>query len=243
MSTSTSDLAQGLWSIGIYLLVVAAIAGVVFWVARRRGSRTAVISVTLSIAGMWVALFVIAAPFALSQTLGGDPVWLQNLPIALDSPEGLSCGMPGAVTGPALECISGSMVSGSFVGLTVGPRLLIAAGQLCAAVLSAAPAAAIGVICFQLLRGEPFARVASRTLFVSAIVVLVAGIAADLTTAIGTGLAVAEVLPIDGLSSSIEPRFTLTVQLWPFGAALALAALAGVFRYGERLQRDTAGLV
>lgn len=243
MSISTTDLAQALLHIGIYLLVVAAIAGIVFWVARRRDSRTAVISVTLSIAGLWVALFVIAAPFALSQTLGGDPLWLQNLPIALDSPEALSCGTSVVGEGPALECITGSTVSGSFVGLTATPRVLIAIGQTFSAVLLAAPAAAIGIICFQLLRGEPFTRVASRALFVTALVVLVGGIGTDLATAIGTGLAVAEVLPVEGLSTSLEPTFNLTVQLWPFGAALALAALAGVFRYGERLQRDTAGLV
>jgi hypothetical protein len=240
---STTDLAEGLRFIGLYLLIILAIGGLVFWMARRRGNRTAVISVTLSIAGVWVALFVVAAPFALSQTLGGDPLWVQNLPIALDSPEQLSCGSAALTQGPALQCISGSTASGQFVGTTAGPRAMLALGQFFSAVLSAAPAAAIGIICFQLLRGAPFTRVVSRTLFVTALVVLVAGIGADLATAIGTGLAVAEVLPIEGVSSSVEPRFTLAVQPWPFGAALALAALAAVFRYGEQLQRDTEGLV
>lgn len=240
---STTDLGEGLRFVGLYLLIIVAIGGLVFWVARRRGSRTAVISVTLSIAGMWVALFVLAAPFALSQTLGGDPLWVQDLPLELDSPEQLACGSAALTAGPALECVYGATVSGEFVGTTAGPRVLLALGQFFSAVLSAAPAAAIGVICFQLLRGAPFTRVASRTLFVTALVVLVAGVGADLAMAVGRGLALAEVLPIDGVYSSVEPRFTLAVQLWPFGAALALAALATVFRYGERLQRDTDLLV
>ena len=39
------------------------------------------------------------------------------------------------------------------------------------------------------------------------------------------------------------PRLRLTIAFWPIFSGLALAAVAAAFRYGEELQRDTAGLV
>ncbi|MHA7862078.1 hypothetical protein ACX1DX_11990 [Tessaracoccus sp. Y36] len=39
------------------------------------------------------------------------------------------------------------------------------------------------------------------------------------------------------------PQLRLTIAFWPIFSGLALAAVAAAFRYGEELQRDTAGLV
>ena len=41
----------------------------------------------------------------------------------------------------------------------------------------------------------------------------------------------------------VTAPFALTVPFWPLGAGLALALLAAAFRAGERLRRDTEGLV
>lgn len=246
MSTSTSDLAGALWSIGLYLLIVAGIVGLVVLVARWRRSTTILIDSALAISAMWVALFVIAMPFALTQTLAGDAVWVNDLPVSVPWNEGVSCGsMRVSEATTYLECASVGEVNASIVGLPFGTRALLATGQLIAALLIATPAAAIGLICFQLLRGAAFARVTSRTLLVTAIVVLVGGIAGDLVTGIGRGLAALEVFPssADPGATGAVATYNLTVQMWPFGAALALAALAAVFRYGARLERDTAGLV
>lgn len=244
MSTTTSDLGGALLSIGLYLLIVAGVVGAVVLVARLRRSTTILIDAALAISAVWVALFVIAAPIALVQTLTGDSVWVNDLPVSVPWTAG-RCG-PGEVgPGTYLECASVAQVNASIVGLPFETRALLATGQLISALLIATPAAAIGIICFQLLRGAAFARVTSRTLLVTAGIVLVGGIAGDLVTGVARGLAALEVFP-----SSAEPGTTgavatydLTVQLWPFGAALALAALAAVFRYGARLERETAGLV
>ena len=40
-----------------------------------------------------------------------------------------------------------------------------------------------------------------------------------------------------------QPRLALTIEFWPIFTGMALAAVAAAFRHGERLQRDTAGLV
>jgi hypothetical protein len=243
MSIGSSDLGYALWMVGGFLLVVAAIAAVVAWTARRRGSRTAVISATLTIAGWWVALIVIATPFAVVQTLTADSVMVTDLPVSMAWPEPLDCGASSAAT-PTLACANVPTANATILGLTFAPRALLAVGQVLGSVAIALPAVAIGVVCFQMLRGRPFARTASRALIIAALVVLVAGIGVDIASGIGRGLAAAEVLPRHGDGAvTAGAVYSLTVELWPFGAALALAALAAVFRYGFTLQRETEGLV
>lgn len=246
MSTSTSDLAGALWSIGLYLLIVAGIVGIVVLIARWRRSTTVVIDSALALSALWVAFAVIAMPFALGQTLTNGAVWVSDLPVSVPWNEGVGCGsMRVSEATTYLECASVGEVNASIVGLPFGTRALLATGQLIGAVLVATPAAAIGVICFQLLRGAAFARVTSRALIVTAGVILVGGIAGDLVTGVGRGLAALEVFPssADPDATGAVATYNLTVEMWPFGAALALAALAAVFRYGARLERDTAGLV
>ena len=66
---------------------------------------------------------------------------------------------------------------------------------------------------------------------------------------VGGSLAVATDTPLPpGTPVRIEiaetaPQLRLTIAFWPIFSGLALAAVAAAFRYGEELQRDTAGLV
>lgn len=248
MSTSTSDLAGALWSIGTFLLVfvgIIAVAALVIWIGRRRGRDTGVIDAALVISGGYVILLAVGLPFSIAQTLTADSVFVWDLPVNVAWPGDLPCGQPTTDPGPYLECATIAQTNASIVGLPLGTRAVLAGGQLLGGLLMIAPAAAIGVICFQLLRGAPFARVTSRTLLATAGFVLVAGVAADLLTGVGRGLAALEVLPSSALPDATGPTtsYSLAVQIWPFGAALALVALAAVFRYGARIERDTAGLV
>jgi len=60
-----------------------------------------------------------------------------------------------------------------------------------------------------------------------------------------TGGSYAEVAGIEDVFDAWlpQPNFVLELPVWPIAAGLAFAALAAVFRYGSRLQRDTEGLV
>lgn len=53
----------------------------------------------------------------------------------------------------------------------------------------------------------------------------------------------AEALPRSGAELVSNGVFSLTLPLWPIGAALALSALGVVLRHGTVLQRETEGLV
>jgi hypothetical protein len=123
--------------------------------------------------------------------------------------------------------------------------MLLAAAQTLWSLLTVLPAVALGVVCFQLLRGVPFARTVTRTLIVSAGAVFVLGMAAPVLDGISKGAASAAALPPDDGSAAAFSAggFSVSLPIWPVGAALALIALAAVFRYGARLQRDTEGLV
>ena len=46
-----------------------------------------------------------------------------------------------------------------------------------------------------------------------------------------------------GLVSAGVPTFEMSIDLAPLGWGLALAVVAGAFEIGQRLQRDTEGLV
>lgn len=246
MSIGSSDLAGSLLMIGGVLVVLAVVAGIVLWAARRRGSQTALIDAALTISAWWAGIGLVGIVISVIQTLTAQEVFVTDVPVSTTWPAELSCGDVGAdVDGPHLDCATLPTADLWIAGLTAAPRILLGVGQLFGGLLVILPAAAIAVICLQLLRGAPFARIAERALIVTAVVVLVAGIGVDIAFGIARGLAASEVLPPVGHGpvTASGALFSLSVQLWPIGAALGIAALAAVFRYGSRLQRDTEGLV
>jgi hypothetical protein len=98
-------------------------------------------------------------------------------------------------------------------------------------------AAAAYVLARGLLRGLPFSRLMSRQLFASAVGLLVIAIVGQLLTWWGAILAIASSPNLAYLSPQ-PPIDPLMITI-----ALALILIAGAFRYGERLQRETEGLV
>jgi len=242
MVINTSDLAWALSMVGGFLVAVAGIAALIVWIGRRR-SPTLVIDWTLALSAVVTLLALVAIPVAVVRTLTAPELAIE-LPIRLDTAD-LPCTESAASRSPELICAYATSAHATIAGLSVGTRLVIALGLVLAGIMMALPAAAVAVLCFESLRGRPFHRTIVRTFLVSAVIVLVAGIGGDLTTAIGQGMAAGEVLPPDAEErhALVSGGYQLTVPLWPIGATLALAALAAVFRYGARLQRDTDLLV
>ena len=97
--------------------------------------------------------------------------------------------------------------------------------------------ACLGILCRNLMRGRAFSRTNTR-LAVTTSIVLVAG------TAIG-GLF--QTIGINGAFATVSDygyeNMTVTGSLVPYFAAIGLAAVALAFKAGERLQRETDGLV
>ncbi|GAA3905272.1 hypothetical protein [Microbacterium invictum] len=248
------------WFLVASLAVVALIAVMigVFGVASARTKNSddpsPVVKVTLVVAAFWAAISVLAAIVSVLNVLLNESVTI-TVPVQEFWPQ-LPAGTE--VDGTTATLDGGGFTSAELVatGLSTGARVCWAIGQGLGLLVPGAVAAMIAVTCFQLLAGRAFAPVVARTSMVTAVVVAVGGIAAQLLSDIGGSMAASEVLGHTGGSyeevAGIEdvfdawlpqPTFVLELPFWPIAAGLAFAALAAVFRYGSRLQRDTEGLV
>lgn len=155
-----------------------------------------------------------------------------------------------------------SIVGGGFTealvsleGLSMNARVLLALGSLAQGLTQLAVTAAVYVLAKRLLEGEPFQPVLSRTVMVAAVAMVIGGLLWQVCFSLGESMAAREALTIEGWSYPDalgledptlllpQPTLGLTIEFWPIFTGMALAAVAAAFRHGERLQRDTSGLV
>ncbi|WP_454129637.1 hypothetical protein [Microbacterium aurum] len=254
MSIGTQNLGEGLLWIAVFVAVVAGLCAVTVWIARRRGSTTVALDAASSVAQGWLFLMVLGLGLTIWQWFTQTEISVSGMPVALANWPGIGtpgCDGPGGDT-PVLLCATADSVDATVAHLTLGTRVVMALGQLLGVLLMALPAVLIVVLVGQARKGSPFSRVAARSFAWAAVGILVLGTVTDLVVGIGRTLAAFEVLPApeEGGELTTQGIFYLTVPLWPAAVALALAALAVVFRYGsalqhqtEALQRDTDGLV
>ncbi|HWI31408.1 MAG TPA: hypothetical protein VNT50_07940 [Microbacterium sp.] len=247
MSIGWPDLGGALLWVTVGLVVIAGVIALLAWDARRRRSPHPILEVTGAVARMWLAVTAIGVIVTVWKWLSGGDTWIPALPVSIAWPETLPCeqGIPAEATKTSLVCAHVATADATIAMLSVSTRVVLALGELLGLVLAATPAVVVVVVCAQALRGAPFGRTVSRWLIIAAVVVLVAGLGAELVTSAGRALAAAEVLPPVASDAAVTTTgiFRLTVPLWPIGAACALGALGVVFRRGAVLQRETEGLV
>lgn len=246
MSIGTRNLGEGLLWIGVFVAVVGMLCLLTVWIARRRGSTTVALDAAAAVAQGWLFLMVLGLGLMLWQWFGQTQISVAEMPVSLAQWSGVGvpgCDDPGGDT-PILLCASADSVSATLAHLTLGTRAVIGAGQVLGLMLLALPAVLIIVLVGQARKGSPFSRVAARSFAWAAVGILVLGTITDLVVGIGRTLAAFEVLPTpeEGAALTNQGIFSLTIPLWPAGIALALAALAVVFRYGSALQHQTEAL-
>lgn len=239
-SVGSADLAGGLSQVLLGLVVLGFIASVVGIRAKKSGSKSVALDVSASLAFGWVAICIFGLLFAAWQTFFTDTTLITAAGVAEPPLAPVDENADGPL--PALTGAYSSDRNLEIRGLPIGILVVLFIGKALTVVLLALPGVAVRVVTVNAAAGRPFAARVGTTLGVLAIVVLVVGLARDLVEPIGQTLAANAVLPDEGPLSA-PGVFTLTVQFWPFAAALALAALAAVFRHGFRLQKDTEGLV
>lgn len=222
--------------------------------ARRSGDPSPVVKAALSIAAAWAGLSLLGTTITLISNLTSSaPV--MTVPVAPYWP-GL---LPGVEigSGPDATVAYGGFTSADVAveGVSGTARALWSTGQALWGLIPTMIAVAIAVACFQLLAGRAFSRTVERVTLATAVIVAVGGVTASLLTDISGNLASAELFTVtsaaweeiagidDPLRWWPDATWTLELPLWPVGAGLGLAALAAIFRYGSRLQRDTEGLV
>ncbi|RXZ68267.1 hypothetical protein [Agromyces albus] len=133
-------------------------------------------------------------------------------------------------------------------GLPAGLRWLMVSQTTVAALLGIGLCLIVFILGMHLLERRPFARSATWSIFAAAVLVMATGTLAPFLHAISD----AEVVQFLGDTVTAGPNtggaevlvfFGLTIDPAPFGWGLALSVVAAAFQLGERLQRDTDGLV
>lgn len=239
ISFGSDSLWDSLRFIGIALAALAIVIGAVFWIGRRRGSKTIALDAALTISGMWIALSTIGVISIVAKVFQADWAELSGRTLVwMDWPTSLPCLDPtlSMPPGAILNCGGTELTDFTVMNASLGLRALAGSAQLSTAVLATMPAVILAVICFNTLRGRAFSRTITRALVGGAIAVLVFGVASDLLSSIAATAGLREVFP--RASEWYPPHFQLTVTPLPFVGALMLAALAAVFRQGLKLQQE-----
>jgi len=247
MTVAWTDLGGALIAGTVWALIIGLVLAVLVWDARRRRVASVILDVTGGVARIWVALVIVGAAFGLVGLLASPTTTITDAPVALAWPSALPCHSPGGTVSNATALYCGTINSATLeaASLSAGLKTLIFAGGLLTYIAAATPGVLVSVLCGHAAAGRPFARRAPQWLLASAIVILVTGTASEILLSITRYLVSADVLPGSWATSAVTaPRtFELVIPVWPIGGALALAALAVIFRYGSRMQRDTEGLV
>lgn len=165
---------------------------------------------------------------------------------------------------PAASVVGGGSATADVLvaGLGMDARLLLAAGTLIQGTTIVVIAGVVALLCHRLLAGSPFRPLLTRWIMRTAALIAVGGLVWQVCYGVGNSIASHQVLepsswrgdtPSEAISDYVFtvlpgsglPGATLSIQIdfWPLFLGLALAAVAIAFRYSERLQRDTEGLV
>ncbi|MDL9978292.1 hypothetical protein [Microbacterium candidum] len=239
----------------VLLIIVGVIVALLVLAARswRRRGIDPTIGLTLTVSALAALFGVVAAIIVLVGSLMDTQLHI-TIPV--------SPFWPTLPPGTTISGTTATLAQGGFVeadvwveGASSGARVLWGIGQALGALVPAAIAGLIAVACFQLLRGAAFAPVVARMAMITAVVVLVGGMASGIMSDIAGSMVSHELLAWTGATGGTgDPNddplqnwpmatSSFTLPLWPIGAGLGFAALAAILRYGTRLQKDTEGLV
>ena len=183
----------------------------------------------------------VAGLFTLAFGLAGAITSLaaDSTPLAL----ALDHALPAAADRGSATIISGGYDSASILisGLDSGTVVLATVARIASVLTQAAIAASVALLAWRLLRGRTFRRSLSLTITLTGALRLIGGLVSG-----GVGV-LASWMAADQLNgNSAGDRFWPiigTVDGTPLGIGVCLLLVGLAFEYGERLQRDTDGLV
>jgi len=203
-----------------------------------KGPMVAMSRVTVLI---FLALAIAAGLFALIFGLGGVVASLTSgtTPLTLS----LDHALPAAADRGSASIVSGGYDSASVVvsGLDSGTVALATIARIAGVLTQAAIAASIALLAWRLLRGRAFRRSLSLIVAISGAILLIGGL---LSSGLGVLAAWMTADQLNG-SRTLEGFWPIigTVDGTPLGIGVCLLLVGLAFEYGERLQRDTEGLV
>ena len=121
-----------------------------------------------------------------------------------------------------------------------GVRGYLIAAAILGTLVSIGICVVLAWLCLRVFVGRPFVTSATWGIGIVAILVILGGLGSSLTSSIAN----AEAVSFLGLDSSQGlMAFEVSLDLAPLGWGLALVVVAAAFEIGQRMQRDTTGLV
>lgn len=175
---------------------------------------------------LWGVLGLIA-------TLTGETVAVTQ-PVSVDVTE-LATNGTASVTGGDV-----TQADLAVVGLSMAARLLLGSGTLLLVLVQVMVAVAVVALTRQILAGRPFVPAIRRLTLAAALVVLTGGILGQALYGFGNFQVAAELN--DDSTGTVFPT-TLLIDSTPIVVGVILVLIATAFTVGERLQRDSDGLV
>ena len=130
-------------------------------------------------------------------------------------------------------------------GLDVTTRAFVAVEQLITTAVIVTVLVVIARLARRSIAPEPFAPRLSRSLVVGGATLAIGMTAAQVASLVAATRAHEQLFATSpgALDDAVYVPPTWTFELWPIGVGLVVIVLAGLIRSGERLQRDTKGLV
>ena len=185
------------------------------------------------IAGFAAAIGALDSVFLIGRIValaGAGPTELPNVPLADPAPADLG-------DSSAIVSATYHYVTLVVADLPDSARAALIAATVLSSLLTVGICAAVVWLCLRVFVGRPFVRSATTGISVVAILVLLAGLGGPFLRGIANTEAVA-IAGYDGLALLL-----FDVDLAPLGWAFALIVVAAAFEIGQRLQRETEGLV
>lgn len=188
------------------------------------------------IAGAAAAIAIVETVLLIQRVIGlasSSPTLVQGMRVTdVDAPGILAAS-------PQLASAQVESVALTIDDLAATPRGYLIVAAILGSLLTIGVCAVVAWLCLRVFVGRPFVRSATWGIGAVAILVILGGIGSSFFGAI----AHAEIARDLGLTGAGLPALELVIDLSPFGWGLALAVVAGAFELGQRMQRDTEGLV
>jgi hypothetical protein len=184
--------------------------------------------VTASLAALYGLMVLITGAFIFVNRVVADTVTI---------PQPVSVDIPVASTGET-HLTEGTfrMADITVVGIPDGVRALLASSSALDTIAHLAVVFGVIMLCISLLRGRPFMPAMVRTLTVTSFALVISGMLSTGLLAFAN-MEIAHLLDLPGFPMMGNLDFTAAF------VGLALALVAAVFTIGQRMQRETEGLI
>ncbi|GAA5153499.1 hypothetical protein GCM10025768_23250 [Microbacterium pseudoresistens] len=144
---------------------------------------------------------------------------------------------------PGISAAAYDSATVTMTELSAGARWMLLLEASLPALATVGVCAAAWWLGVSLIRARPFRRSMAWTIGVAACLVIAGGLFGQLAGAIGRAIAVDGIAAADPRAHDVFWAFLVQLDLAPLGWGFALALVATAFQVGERMQRDTKGLV